>query len=242
MNAFATIQKTSEEVYPTGAELFEAIRTEAVARGTTPLDLVRPLTPFPSAWLRQIAAAAQPKPLTIQRVRALIAGRPIPDKLDESAVISAPRGDPEKIVLQALIDAAESGVRCPTNTEVAKLLGCDLNWSGGEVLRRLEMRGLISVRRFKNSRDVTIVATGARTAEAGTEEERALLAEIAVPPSLPAAVLIPLVRPQAAVAPYDADPRPPAWSRDPCSRCAVRGDLGCAHQRPFEPIRMGAGR
>jgi hypothetical protein len=35
------------------------------------------------------------------------------------------------------------------------------------------------------------------------------------------------------------DPRPPAWSREPCRVCATRGDLGCAHQRPFEEDRVG---
>lgn len=31
------------------------------------------------------------------------------------------------------------------------------------------------------------------------------------------------------------DTRPPAPSRNPCPRCATRGDLGCAHFAPFEP-------
>ena len=30
------------------------------------------------------------------------------------------------------------------------------------------------------------------------------------------------------------DRRPPAASREPCPRCAVRGDIGCAHQAPYE--------
>lgn len=35
------------------------------------------------------------------------------------------------------------------------------------------------------------------------------------------------------------DTRPPAWSREPCRVCATRGDLGCAHQRPFEEVSDG---
>ena len=31
------------------------------------------------------------------------------------------------------------------------------------------------------------------------------------------------------------DRRPVALSREPCPRCSTRGDLGCAHQQPFEP-------
>lgn len=46
---------------------------------------------------------------------------------------------------------------------------------------------------------------------------------------------IPLDRPAAPRADaVPGDRRPPAWDRGPCPRCATRGDLGCAHQRPFE--------
>ncbi|GEM_PF-2425078 len=34
----------------------------------------------------------------------------------------------------------------------------------------------------------------------------------------------------------DDDPRPVALSREPCPRCQTRGDLGCAHQQPFQPL------
>lgn len=37
------------------------------------------------------------------------------------------------------------------------------------------------------------------------------------------------------------DPRPVALSREPCSRCQTRGDLGCPHQQPFAPYRGSAG-
>jgi hypothetical protein len=35
------------------------------------------------------------------------------------------------------------------------------------------------------------------------------------------------------------DRRPPAWSREACPVCATRGDLGCAHRRPFEEVCDG---
>lgn len=38
------------------------------------------------------------------------------------------------------------------------------------------------------------------------------------------------------------DPRPPALSRGPCPRCGTRGELGCAHQAPFEPLQAGVAR
>ncbi|WP_156317909.1 hypothetical protein [Blastomonas sp. AAP25] len=31
------------------------------------------------------------------------------------------------------------------------------------------------------------------------------------------------------------DARPYAVSADPCPRCATRGALGCAHQKPYQP-------
>lgn len=40
--------------------------------------------------------------------------------------------------------------------------------------------------------------------------------------------------PVSALVAAGADPRPEATSREPCPRCAVRGDLGCEHQRPFQ--------
>ena len=35
--------------------------------------------------------------------------------------------------------------------------------------------------------------------------------------------------------PHGTDRRPIALTRDPCPRCATRGDLGCEHQQPFQP-------
>lgn len=42
----------------------------------------------------------------------------------------------------------------------------------------------------------------------------------------------PIVRP-AIIPPAPGDRRPQAFSREPCPRCATRGDLGCDHQAPF---------
>lgn len=48
---------------------------------------------------------------------------------------------------------------------------------------------------------------------------------------------IPINRPMPVLAApvlSDHDLRPFATNREPCRRCQTRGDLGCAHQRPFE--------
>lgn len=33
-----------------------------------------------------------------------------------------------------------------------------------------------------------------------------------------------------------SDRRPPAHGKNPCGRCGTRGDLGCEHYAPCEPI------
>lgn len=45
--------------------------------------------------------------------------------------------------------------------------------------------------------------------------------------------------PELAAPAREDDPRPPAFSREPCHRCGARGDLGCAHQAPFVPLAVG---
>lgn len=42
--------------------------------------------------------------------------------------------------------------------------------------------------------------------------------------------------PVATVPSRTADSRPQASGREPCPRCATRGDLGCAHFAPCEPV------
>lgn len=46
---------------------------------------------------------------------------------------------------------------------------------------------------------------------------------------------VPVLRHSATRALLDQDPRPFAASREPCRLCQIRGDIGCAHQRPFQP-------
>lgn len=88
------------------------------------------------------------------------------------------------------------------------------------------------------------------------ERVRALLAGASVPP--PRRYKAPVVRlrepteqirwaeeripVRTLVMPDPSDPRRPAFSREPCTYCGTRGDLGCKHQSPFlEEVRLATG-
>lgn len=63
----------------TGADLVEAVRREAARRNVAVIDLAAKLSPHPGTWLKQVAIAKRPKPHTIARVNALLAGQAVPD-------------------------------------------------------------------------------------------------------------------------------------------------------------------
>lgn len=228
----------STDAFPTGADLLGEIQRAALERRTSPADLARPLTVSPGPWLAQLGRAARPKPLTVARVRALIAGRPIPSDIGEGSVPPLPLSHYEEVVLKALSDAADAGSLCPSNTSLADALGRSMAWSAGDVVKRLEARGLVTVRRYSNSREVTIVATGRSTAKA----EQASQSPASKPANTAEAALIRPAEAAHHVASRPTDRRPMAPSREPCPYCNVRGDLGCRHQAPFEPMRIGGRR
>ncbi len=70
----------------------------------------------------------------------------------------------EASILSALTDAAARGLRCPTNEDLADMLGLRAVSSPVWLMQRLEARGAIRVERFQRERRVTIVATGQATA------------------------------------------------------------------------------
>ena len=71
----------------------------------------------------------------------------------------------ETIVLKAVVRAARRDEPCPSNFEICGLIGCESIASATGVLQRLERKGLVKVERYQQARRVTILATGARTAE-----------------------------------------------------------------------------
>jgi hypothetical protein len=61
-----------------GAELFEAIEARAKFLGVPLAEFAYPLSTRPLRWLSQVRAAEKPQPATIERINALLAGRPVP--------------------------------------------------------------------------------------------------------------------------------------------------------------------
>lgn len=153
----------------TGADLVAAIQERARVSGVRPSEVAAALAQYPQQWLKQTAAARRPKPETIERVRALLEGRPVPPPIGVNRAPDARLTVAEQIVEEVRV--------------------------AGE--RRAAARSIQTVSPH------TVI-------------------ELARP-----------APPIAATTPTDR--RPFALSREPCPRCAVRGDLGCAHQRPFDP-------
>lgn len=72
---------------------------------------------------------------------------------------------PDKMIYEAIREAAANGEACPTNLDLAARLGYV---SGGNIARRikiLEEAGLIKVERYLHHRIVTVIETGQSTAQ-----------------------------------------------------------------------------
>lgn len=65
-------------IQPTGSDLIHQLWLAASARGVTLGEFARPLSSQPAKFLKQLRAARNPGPLTIERIRALIAGEDLP--------------------------------------------------------------------------------------------------------------------------------------------------------------------
>lgn len=63
---------------PSGADLVHQLWTAARASGVSLGEFVRPLTGHPAKYLRQLREAHRPGPMTVERIRALIAGETVP--------------------------------------------------------------------------------------------------------------------------------------------------------------------
>lgn len=70
----------------------------------------------------------------------------------------------EKITLAMIERAAQEGRPCPSNMDIEIELGCNSTSVAPCVVARLEEKGYISVKRYQRAREVTILATGLKTA------------------------------------------------------------------------------
>lgn len=138
-------------------------------------------------------------------------------------------GDPEAVALAAITRAASAGLPCPSNGELADLVGAGSVATGTRLLSLLERRGLIRVTRFASGREVTVLASGQSTARvagsrrphfsyqgardaARTSPAKSRTVKAATPYSKSAAAL-------------DAAPRA-RLPDSPCFRCGARGWCG----------------
>lgn len=69
-----------------------------------------------------------------------------------------------------LTKAADMNDECPSNNVLATAVGASTMAVGANVIKRLEKKGLISVRRGSTRRKVTIASTGKSTCEVITTE------------------------------------------------------------------------
>lgn len=173
--------------------------------------------------------------------------------------MSADLSSAQKRALAAIERAAEAGEPCPSNNDLADLLGHASPSAGSDIVRELEALGLILVERFQQARRVTILATGRVTAYRGRGVPHWRLREDRVPIGEQCAaearnrearlkiaskfgggntnVLDPLdPGPVLRFQPKGEDRRRFVAGREPCPRCGTRADIGCRHQRLDPPV------
>lgn len=76
---------------PSGAQLYAELEAEAARRGVSMAALCLPLAKFPVNWAERLRDASRPRPATVARVRALIAGEPIPGGVSGRRVLPVAR-------------------------------------------------------------------------------------------------------------------------------------------------------
>lgn len=80
----------------------------------------------------------------------------------------------EAIAYDEIRRAAQAGDACPLNLDLEMMFECNSTSVAPSVVKRLEAKGLIIVRRYQRFREVQIVATGQWTARSPSQHvERA---------------------------------------------------------------------
>jgi SOS-response transcriptional repressor LexA len=70
----------------------------------------------------------------------------------------------ETIAYRMICWAAENDLPCPSNLDIEMELGCNSASVAPVVVKRLEEKGYITVTRYQRAREITVLATGAKTA------------------------------------------------------------------------------
>lgn len=145
------------------------------------------------------------------------------------------RQTPDDVIYNALVEAARRGRRCPTNGELAHLIGAQSASTSVTVLARLSRAGKVIVYSGNNQRVVDIPAFGIGTVGLmpGTHwrERRGQPLTTHARPSREEPTPEPIERDVAAKKLTALEIEERVVSRDPCPKCGVRGDIGCKHQR-----------
>lgn len=128
----------------------------------------------------------------------------------------------EAHVFRMIESAAKAGRVCPTNNDIVEQIDARSTSQASAIVSRLERFGLIKIERGNCSRVATIVATGKRTrGEITAPHWRERVGHVAS-----------VYRKPVRAVHVEPIPEPIMLSpirRDPCPRCGVRGDIGCAH-------------
>ena len=70
----------------------------------------------------------------------------------------------EWVVLQMIERAADRGQPAPSNLDIEMEIGCNSSSIAPAIVKRLEEKGIIAVKRYQRAREITIIATGKQTA------------------------------------------------------------------------------
>lgn len=142
-----------------------------------------------------------------------------------------PRQSADDVVFNAIEHAARVGRRCPTNSELASMMGARSPAAPVAVLARLARAGRIRVISGNNTRVVDIPEMGIGTAGLMPQQHwrerrgQTLVTHLGQPDAIEA-IELPIARQDVARVKAEV---PQAVSRDPCPRCGARGDFPCGH-------------
>lgn len=138
--------------------------------------------------------------------------------------------------LRALFDmisaATETGAPCPSNVDLARTCGYSAATGPAKAIKRLIAAGLISVEHITNGRTITVCATGKSAVTAPQGKPAPIVPDSIRTVRKDSQGITAAIRQRAtlnAIQRHEFEATLPRVDRDPCPRCQVRRDIGCAH-------------